>query len=118
VYNCVHVGWLYNAAVHEVAPMRATIRPTQRAAMQIALKTGLLKQCTSHWVYFKTLNADAMEHAFRLGNYLISRFARSVKCFKGDRKLLAETIVKCCDNAPTCCPKCAGRHVSRNLATG
>ena len=81
---------------------------TQRAAMQIALKTGLLKVCTNHWVYVKSLNSDAQEHAFRLGNYLISRFARSVKCFKGNRKLMTETIVKCCDKAPVFCPKCAG----------
>ena len=84
------------------------MRTTQRAAMQIALKTGLLKVCTNHWVYVKTLNKDALEHAFRLGNYLISRFARSVKCFKGNRKLMADTLVKCCDNAPEFCPKCAG----------
>ena len=76
--------------------------------MQIALKTGLLKVCTNHWVYVKSLNKDALEHAFRLGNYLISRFARSVNCFKGNRKLMADTLVKCRDKAPAFCPKCAG----------
>ena len=88
--------------------MRTTLRPTQRAAMRIALKTGLIRQCTQHWVYFKSMNTDALEHAMRLGNYLISHFARSVKCFKGDRKLMADSIVKCRNEAAACCPHCAG----------
>lgn len=82
------------------------LRPTQRAAMQIALKAGLLKQCTQHWVYLKSRNADTLEHAFRLGNYLISHFARSVACFKGDRKLMTDSIVKCCNEGLEYCPKC------------
>lgn len=87
--------------------MRNTLRPTQRAAMQIALKTGLIQPCTRHWVYLKTLNSDALEHACKLGNYLISHFARSVACFKGNRQLLMDTIVRCRENAADRCPQCA-----------
>lgn len=87
--------------------MKTTIRPTQRAAMRIALKTGLLRQCVHHWVYFKSNNPDALEHAIRLGNYLISHFSRLVKSFKGDRKRLSDAIVKCWREAPTHCPHCA-----------
>lgn len=87
--------------------MRTTLRPTQRAAMQIALKTGLLHKCANHWVYLKSRNADALEHAIRLGNYLISHLSRKVACFKGNRKLMVDTIVKCRDQAPACCPMCS-----------
>lgn len=86
--------------------MKTAIRPTQRAAMKIALKAGLLRQCVKHWVYLKSMNSDALEHAIRLGNYLISHFSRSVACFKGDRKLMADTLVKCRDKALLQCPQC------------
>lgn len=96
--------------------MKPTIRPTQRAAMKIALKTGLLRQCTRHWVYLRSKNTNALEHAFRLGNYLISHFARSVACFKGNRQLMTDTILKCSDQAPTHCPHCAGEQSPRSYA--
>lgn len=82
------------------------LKPTVRAAMQIALKTGVLRRCPHHWEYLRTNDADALEHAFRLGNYLISHFAKSVACFKGDRKKLAEAILRCRDEAEERCALC------------
>ncbi|MFT3880092.1 MAG: hypothetical protein QM703_10590 [Gemmatales bacterium] len=94
--------------------MKLKLRPTKRAAMQIAIKAGLLKPCTQHWVYLKSRQADALEHAFRLGNYLISHFARSVACFKGNRKLMTDTLVKCRNEGLDYCPQCQAQ--GRSLA--
>jgi len=78
-----------------------------RAALQIAVKTGLLRRCPSHWYYVDTQDKDALEHAFRLGNYLISHFAKQVACFKGDRQELADAILRCQKRAGTTCPLCS-----------
>lgn len=90
------------------------LQPIQRAAMRIALKAGLLKPCTKHWVYLKSSQADALEHAFRLGNYLISHFARSVACFKGNRKMMTEALMKCRNEGLDYCPQCQAQ--GRSLA--
>ncbi|MFO0813035.1 MAG: hypothetical protein U0796_07440 [Gemmatales bacterium] len=82
------------------------LKPTVRAAMQIALKTGVLTRCPHHWVYLRNTDDAALEHAFRLGNFLISHFAKSVACFKGDRRKLADAILRCREDADTTCPLC------------
>jgi hypothetical protein len=86
--------------------LKTRLAPTQRAAMYIALKAGALQQCVRHWVYFRSRKADSMEHAYRLGNYLISHFAKSVISFKGDRKRMADAINTCLAKAPLCCSQC------------
>ncbi len=87
--------------------LKSKLAPTQRAAMYIALKGGALQQCVKHWVYFRSRKADSLEHAYRLGNYLISHFAKVVKAFKGDRKRMTDAINTCLAKAPFCCPQCA-----------
>lgn len=86
--------------------MPKTIPPTQRAALYIALKAGVLQQCTRHWVYFRSRKANALDHAYRLGNYLISHFAKAVACYKGNRQLMTDAINKCHQKAPECCEQC------------
>jgi hypothetical protein len=86
--------------------IRTRLKPTVRAAMQIALKTGVLRRCPHHWVYLRSNDPESLEHAFRLGNYLISHFAKNVACFKGDRKKLAEAILRCRDEADERCAFC------------
>ena len=90
--------------------MTTKLRPTVRSAMQIALRTGVLKRCPHHWVYLRSEDPQALEHAFRLGNYLVSHFAKSVACYKGDRKRLANAILHCRDHAPHECSQCAARE--------
>jgi hypothetical protein len=87
--------------------LKTRLAPAQRAAMYIALKAGALKQCVRHWVYFRSRKVDSQVHAYRLGNYLISHFAKSVKTFKGDRKRMADAINTCLNEAPVCCLQCA-----------
>ena len=88
--------------------MQAVKGQTQkRAALQIAVKTGVLRRCKYHWYYLNAMNDDALEHAFRLGNFLISRMAKPVRCFKGNRQRLAQAILRCRDKAGTICPHCA-----------
>ncbi len=81
--------------------------PTQqRAAMQIAIKTGVVRRCPLHWYYINAMDDTAIEHAYRLGNYLISHLAKSVACYKGDRQKLFKAILKCRDDAAIVCPHC------------
>lgn len=86
--------------------MKTTLKPAQRAVMKIALKTGLLRKCPHHWVYLQSHDADSLQHAIRLGNYLISRMARTVACFKGDRKRMIHELMKCKEEAPLHCAEC------------
>lgn len=90
--------------------MRTRIAPTQRAAMSIALRAGALRQCFKHWVYYRSSKPDVMDHAYRLGNYLISHYAKSVACFKGDRRLMADAVNRCMEDAPVTCQLCAMEH--------
>lgn len=93
--------------------MRKSMPPIQRAALYIAFKAGVLQQCTRHWVYFRSQNSNALEHAYRLGNYLISHFARVVKAFKGDRKRMTDAINQCHQKAPHCCEQCMAVQMVR-----
>lgn len=87
--------------------IKVKLRPQARAALQIAIKTGVLVRCPRHGTYVDSLRDDALQHAYRLGNYLITHFARSVACFKGDRQQLAEAIQQCRRKAGAICPHCA-----------
>ncbi|HMO35113.1 MAG TPA: hypothetical protein PKA06_03645 [Gemmatales bacterium] len=86
--------------------MKTRLSPAQRAALTIAVKTGVVEQCPAHWVYYRSHRARPLEHAYRLGNYLISRLAKLVRCFQGDRQKLMHAIKLCLKDLPATCLHC------------
>ncbi|MEN6449306.1 MAG: hypothetical protein ABFC96_02350 [Thermoguttaceae bacterium] len=76
------------------------------AAIEIALKVGLLEKCEAHGCVFDAMNDFAMEDAIRYGDALMAQSDPLVACFAGNRKRLHSTIEGIRAGLSNCCDDC------------
>jgi len=76
------------------------------AAVEIALKVGLLEKCETHGCIFDSMNDFALEDALRYGDSLMANNDPAVAVFEGNRKRLHYAIEHVRTGMPNCCPEC------------
>ena len=77
------------------------------AAIEIALRVGLLDKCEQHH-YFIDPGANNFEEAYKLANSLITKSDSLVKVFEGNRKELTDILSTIIEDYGEC-PACASR---------
>lgn len=75
------------------------------AAVQVALRTGLLKQCTIHGEVYDPGQRD-LQGALMVINYLINNSDPIVALFDGDRAGLTQLLKSILKSKPRACPQC------------
>jgi hypothetical protein len=79
------------------------------AAVQVALKVGLLRTCRHHDDQLLDPLSCNVEDAYRLGNYLVTKNEELVSVFKGDRRELTDYLQQIANDFGTECPICTSR---------
>jgi len=75
-------------------------------AVQVALRTGLLKQCLLHGDVYDPGQHD-YQGALMVATFLINRSDSLVEPFGGDRVPLAELLQSICETHSSGCPRCS-----------
>lgn len=78
----------------------------RQAAVQVALRTGLLRRCAVHGTVFDPGQHD-YQGACMVAAYLVNRGDPLVAPFLGDRAPLAELLKAICRDYPRGCDLCA-----------
>ncbi|MBA4191023.1 MAG: hypothetical protein C0467_23810 [Planctomycetaceae bacterium] len=76
-----------------------------QAAVQVALRTGLLRRCSIHDAIFDPGQYD-FQGASMTASFLINQSDALVADFDGDRSLLLERLKSICKTYPRACPQC------------
>ncbi|HVK14807.1 MAG TPA: hypothetical protein VM597_39080 [Gemmataceae bacterium] len=82
-----------------------TTAERRRVAVQLALRTGLLKKCPVHDELYGTGHSD-YQGALMVASFLINQSDPLVAPFGGDRACLGETLKTTCSAYGTGCPLC------------
>jgi hypothetical protein len=93
----------------------------REAALQIALRTGLLKKCPHHGEVYDPGQHDyqgacmvaafLIQGACMVAAFLINRDDPLVASFEGDRAPLTELLKAICQFYPVCCTGCSKQPV-------
>lgn len=75
------------------------------AAVQVALRSGLLKKCPVHAEVYDPGQHDH-QGAFMLATYLVNQSDPLVSPFGDDRTSLTELLRSICKSYPCVCPYC------------
>jgi hypothetical protein len=73
------------------------------AAQEIALRAGVLTRCDVCEDITNDGDGEEIESAYKLGNYLITQNDPLVDLFKGDRRLMTDTIQAVVDDHGESC---------------
>jgi hypothetical protein len=79
--------------------------PFRAAAVQVALRSGLLKKCPIHDEVYDPGQHDH-QGAFMLAAYLVNQSHPLVSAFGDDRTRLIELLRSICGTYPSVCPQC------------
>lgn len=77
----------------------------REVTVQVALKTGLLKQCPTHGVVYDPGQYD-YQGACMIATYLVNRSDPLVAPFAGDREPLLALLKTICTGYGRSCPQC------------
>jgi hypothetical protein len=83
----------------------------REAAIEVAIRTGLLKRCPAHGEVFDPGQHD-FQGASMVATYLVNQSHPVVATFGGDRAALMALLKTICQGYGPGCPNCAGRHRS------
>ena len=75
------------------------------AALEVALRTGLLKRCPTHGEVYDPGQHD-YQGACMVATYLVNRADPLVASFQDDRVPLTDLLRSICKSYPTCCSEC------------
>ena len=75
------------------------------AAVQVSLRSGLLRKCPAHGEVYDPGQHD-YQGAFMLATYLVNQSDPVVAPFGGDRTPLTELLKSICRVYPCVCPQC------------
>jgi hypothetical protein len=78
----------------------------KRVAIQLALRTGLLRKCPHHDELYDPGQHD-YQGASMVATYLINNGDPLVASFNGDRTPLIELLKSICKSYGSACPKCS-----------
>jgi hypothetical protein len=77
------------------------------AAVEVALRTGLLRRCPVHGEVFDPGQHD-YQGAGMVATYLVNQAHPVVACFGGDRAALTAQLKSICGGYGPSCPRCTG----------
>ena len=80
--------------------------PRRGVAIQVALRTGLLKKCPIHGDVYDPGQHD-YQGALMVAAYLVNQSDPLVAVFQGDRAPLTELLKSICRSHETRCPQCS-----------
>jgi hypothetical protein len=83
----------------------------KRVAVQLALRTGLLKKCPQHGEIYDPGQHD-FQGACMVASYLINNADPLVASFLGDRARLIELLKSICQGYGKTCPACAKTNLN------
>lgn len=89
----------------EVEPAEPVDAKRREIAVQIALRTGLLKACPHHGAVYDPGQHD-YQGACMTAAFLVTRDDPLVAPFGGDRVPLTRLLKTICDSYGPCCMKC------------
>jgi hypothetical protein len=76
------------------------------AAVEIALKVGLIDKCIEHGCLFDAMNDFVLEDAYRLGASLMAENHPTVAVFQGSRNRMNRAIDNVRTGLSNCCDEC------------
>lgn len=77
----------------------------REAAVQVALRSGLLRKCSAHGEVYDPGQHD-YQGAFMLAAYLVNQSDPLVALFGDDRTPLTALLKSICQSHPGACPRC------------
>ena len=78
----------------------------QKAALSIALRTGLLRKCQHHGVVYNPGQHD-YQGACMVATFLVNNNDPLVASFRGDRAPLTDLLRSICRSYEKACPNCS-----------
>jgi len=76
------------------------------AAVEIALKVGLIEKCEEHGCLYDAMNDFVLDDAYRYGATLMAQNDPKVAVFHGSRNRMNHAIDNVRTGLPNCCSEC------------